>query len=95
MVVSARPKPKAATECQLSLGREEIRSQTFYKNTLVRVGPFQQRDLRSAASVFLYGDVAQLAEQFLHTEKVVGSDPTFTTKLWAIRIMNNTLGYDP
>ena len=29
--------------------------------------------------VFLYGDVAQLAEQFLHTEKVVGSDPTFTT----------------
>ena len=26
-----------------------------------------------------FGDVAQQAEQFLHTEKVVGSDPTFTT----------------
>ena len=38
--------------------------------------------------VFLYGDVAQLAEQFLHTEKVVGSDPTFTTNFRSLVKLN-------
>ena len=44
--------------------------------------------------MLLYGDVAQQAEQFLHTEKVVGSDPTFTTKLWVLSKMNITFRYE-
>ena len=35
-----------------------------------------------------------MAEQFLHTEKVVGSDPTFTTKLWVLSKMNITFRYE-
>ena len=45
--------------------------------------------------VFLYGDVAQLAEQLLHTEKVGGSVPSITTNLWVFSSVNRALGYEP
>ena len=42
-----------------------------------------------------YSDVAQPAEQFLHTEKVGGSVPSVTTKLWVFSSENRALGYEP
>jgi hypothetical protein len=41
-----------------------------------------------------YSDVAQPAEQFLHTEKVGGSVPSVTTKLWVFSKMNITQRYE-
>ena len=38
---------------------------------------------------------SSMVEQLLHTEKVGGSVPSITTKLWAISKMNITLGYEP
>ena len=45
--------------------------------------------------MFLYGDVAQQAEQLLHTEKVGGSVPSITTKLSVFRSTDRIRGYEP
>ena len=54
-----------------------------YENTLpINSGVPAELIVVLQASVFPYGNVAQLVEQFLHTEKVPGSKPGFTTNLF-------------
>lgn len=48
---------------------------------------------RLLVSLFIYGEIAQLVEQVLHTDKVVGSIPTLATNmgmLWFRQELTNT-----